>query len=299
MSVSNSSLLSVKSASQLRPLVAQARRAGKVIGLVPTMGALHAGHLSLVDACRRECGYTVVTIFVNPAQFGPNEDFARYPRTLEADLQLLAGHGVDLVFIPPTDAMYPPAHATYVDVAGPALPLENPFRPGHFRGVATIVLKLFNLVQPDRAYFGRKDYQQSLVVRRMVEDLDVPIEVLVCPTVREADGLALSSRNVFLSPDERRRALTISHSLRLARKLIDEGTTEAAAIVARMRANLEAAQLKIDYVALADPLTLQSVEVVRRPILALIAASVGATRLIDNELIESSPKDARTEHGFR
>jgi pantoate--beta-alanine ligase len=249
------------------------------------MGALHAGHLSLVDAAKGECGFTVVTIFVNPAQFGPEEDFARYPRTLEADAKALTGRGVDVIFAPTTESMYSAAHATYVEMDGPALSLEGQFRPGHFRGVATIVLKLFHIVQPDRAYFGRKDYQQSLLMRRMVEDLDLPIRIQVCPIVREPDGLAMSSRNVFLSPDERRRALAISQSLRLARQLVAEGTTDAKTVLARMQALLHDAALRVDYIALADPDTLLPIDLVARPTVAAIAARVGATRLIDNELI--------------
>ncbi len=277
--------LVVDDADTMRERVDQARRDGKSIGLVPTMGALHAGHLSLVDAARRDCGFVVLTIFVNPTQFGPHEDFARYPRTLEADGQLLAGHGVDLIYAPSTEAMYRAGHATYVVMEGPALVLEGEFRPGHFRGVATIVLKLLNLVRPDRAYFGRKDFQQALLMRHMVADLNLPIHVEICPIVREPDGLALSSRNVFLSTDERRRALAISQSLRLARQLVADGTTDAKTIIARMRANLAAADLQIDYVALADPNTLAPVEQVVQPTVAAIAARVGATRLIDNEML--------------
>ena len=213
----------VSSRVELRAALIAARREGKSIGLVPTMGALHAGHVSLVEASAARCDFTVVTIFVNPTQFAPNEDFRKYPRTLESDLAALAGHGVDLVFTPPTDEIYRPGHATYVEPSGPALPLEGRCRPGHFRGVATIVLKLFNLVQPDVACFGRKDYQQSLVVRRMVDDFDLPIEICVCPIVREADGLALSSRNVYLDAEARRRALVLSRSLRLADELVEAG----------------------------------------------------------------------------
>jgi pantoate--beta-alanine ligase len=275
----------VTDTAQLRKRVSEARRAGSVIGFVPTMGALHEGHLSLVDAARAQCGLTVVSIFVNPTQFGPQEDFARYPRTLEADCQALAARGVDLVFAPSTEAMYPASHVTYVEMGGPALPLEGAFRPGHFRGVATIVLKLLNLVEPDRAYFGRKDYQQSLVVRRMVEDLDLPITIEVCSIVREADGLAMSSRNVYLSADERRRALSISRGLQLARKMVEEGKTDANAVQANVRELLLASELKIDYVALVDPDTLTPVEVVDRPAVVAIAAHVGKTRLIDNDTI--------------
>ena len=287
----------ITDAGQLRKRIAEARREGQSIGLVPTMGALHAGHLSLVDAAAGECDFTVVTIFVNPTQFGPHEDLARYPRDLDRDLAALAGRGVDVVFAPTTDSMYPPGHATYIEMNGPALVLEGAHRPGHFRGVATIVLKLFNLVQPDRAYFGRKDYQQALLVRRMVEDLSLSIEVKVCPIVRETDGLALSSRNVNLSPDERTRALTISRSLRLARELVEQGTTDAATILARMRELLAEARLEVDYVALADPDTLEPVEVVDRPTLAAVAARVGNTRLIDNETIGEAK--TRTEDPLR
>jgi pantoate--beta-alanine ligase len=275
----------VTTAGELRRHVAVARRAGHTIGLVPTMGALHAGHLSLVDACQADCGLTIVTIFVNPTQFGPNEDFAAYPRTLAVDLERLAGHGAQFVFAPATASVYGTNDATSVEVGGPALPLEGHFRPGHFRGVATVVLKLFMLAQPDRAYFGRKDYQQSLVVRRMVEDLQLPIQIEVCPTVREADGLAMSSRNAYLSPPERRRATSISKSLFLAKQLVSQGTLDAATVLARMQETLRAADLKVDYVALADPDTLEPVAALDRPTVALIAAQVGATRLIDNERI--------------
>ncbi len=249
------------------------------------MGALHEGHLGLVDACRRDCGLVVATIFVNPTQFGPGEDFARYPRNLQADCELLAGRGADVVFAPETGAMYARGHATSVEVAGPALALEGEFRPGHFRGVATIVLKLFHLIEPQRAYFGRKDYQQSLVVRRMAADLDLPIEIVVCPIVREPDGLALSSRNVYLSESERRRALAISRSLRLAEQLAGAGTRDASTLVAAVRELLDEAELDVDYVAICDPETLEPVERVDRPAVVLVAARAGATRLIDNMTI--------------
>ncbi len=275
----------ITSAGDLRAQLAKVRRDGKTIGLVPTMGALHEGHLSLLDAARRDCDFTVVTIFVNPTQFGPGEDFSRYPRTLDADLKLLAARGADRVFAPATDDMYGPRDATFVDVGGPALHFEGEHRPGHFRGVATIVLKLFNLVAPDRAYFGRKDYQQSLVVRRMVEDLNVPIQIEVCPTLREPDGLAMSSRNRYLSEDERRRALAISQGLRLAGELIVKGMIDVQALIARMRELLIGAGLKIDYVAIVDRDTLQPLSTVDRPAVALVAARIGATRLIDNELL--------------
>jgi pantoate--beta-alanine ligase len=276
----------VTTRAELARRLAAVRARGKSIGLVPTMGALHAGHLSLVEASRRECDFTVVTVFVNPSQFGPNEDFARYPRTLVADLAALASLGVDLVFAPPTEEIYRPGHDTFVEVGRASAPLEGRFRPGHFRGVATVVLKLFNLVQPNAAYFGRKDYQQSLVIRRMVEDLDLPIEVRVCPTVREPDGLALSSRNAYLSADERRRALAISRSLRLAAELARQGTLDSQSILEKMRAVLaEAGGIEVDYIALVNPDTLEDVERIAGPTVAAIAAKVGKTRLIDNEIV--------------
>ncbi len=262
-----------------------ARQRGATIGVVPTMGALHEGHLSLVDAARRDCELVVVSIFVNPTQFGPGEDFSRYPRTLEADIKLLAARGVDVVFAPETAAMYGPDHATSVEVLGPALTLEGSSRPTHFRGVATIVLKLLNVMQPDRAYFGRKDFQQALVVGRMVADLDVPVEVVVCPIVREPDGLAMSSRNVYLSADERHRALSLSQSLRRAVEMVSSGERDVAILQSAMREILLAAEMEIDYVAICDAHSLAPLERVTGPAVALIAARVGATRLIDNELL--------------
>ncbi|HEX4142852.1 MAG TPA: pantoate--beta-alanine ligase [Pirellulales bacterium] len=270
-------------AEQLRVRVAQARAAGRSIGLVPTMGALHAGHASLVDASHRECGLTVATIFVNPTQFGPDEDFSRYPRTLEGDLALLGRHGTDCVFAPPPDQIYPPGHETTVDVGSVARPLEGAFRPGHFQGVATVVLKLFLLARPDVAFFGRKDYQQTLIVRRLIQDFGLPIQLRVCPTIREPDGLALSSRNRYLTADERQRAQGVSRSLALAARLVREGTVDAATIEQAMREELSAAELAIDYVALADPETLAPLRSIDRPAVALVAVRLGKTRLIDNE----------------
>ncbi|MHB1038476.1 MAG: pantoate--beta-alanine ligase [Pirellulales bacterium] len=276
----------VTTRAELRAAVAAARRHGSKIGLVPTMGALHAGHLSLVDASAGECDFTVVTIFVNPTQFGPNEDYRRYPRTLQADLELLRPHRVDLVFAPPVEEMYRPGSTTTVDVGAVAEPWEGRCRPGHFRGVATVVLKLFNLVGADIAYFGQKDYQQTAVIRRMVEDLDVPIAIRVCPTVRQEDGLALSSRNAYLDAAARQRALVLSKSLELAAELAARGERRAAAIRSRMEELFAAAgEVKIEYIALADPDTLQEVAEVTRPTLAAVAAVVAEVRLIDNRII--------------
>jgi pantoate--beta-alanine ligase len=283
----------ITSGDDLRLQVLAWRAAGESVGLVPTMGALHAGHLSLVARATQECRRTVVTIFVNPTQFGPNEDFSRYPRQLENDLALLSPMGADLVFVPTTEEMYPAGHATFVDVGAITRVWEGAIRPGHFRGVATIVLKLFNLAPADRAYFGQKDYQQSVVIRRMVADLNVPIEIRVCPTVREPDGLAMSSRNAYLSADDRRRALVLSRSLRLAADRVRQGERDAQPIAAEMRKMIESApSVRLDYATLVDPDTLEEVSRVAGTVVALVAAGVGPTRLIDNEVINAStPKD--------
>lgn len=273
----------VSSGAELRAAVLAARAAGRSIGLVPTMGALHAGHLSLVQASVAEGRFTVATIFVNPTQFAPHEDFARYPRNLAQDLNLLASAGAELVFAPERSEIYPVGFSTYIEPPKVAEPLEGLFRPGHFRGVATVVLKLFNLAGADVAYFGHKDYQQSLVIRRMVADLNVPVEVRVCPTVREPDGLALSSRNAYLSPAERRQGLALSRSLFAAAELAACGEGSAAIILNRMQQIFKEAEIsRIDYLAIVDPETLESVADLSRPAIAIVAAHVGQTRLIDN-----------------
>lgn len=277
----------VTTVSELREQLQSARREGKTIGLVPTMGALHAGHLSLVQASRAECDVTVATIFVNPSQFGPNEDFARYPRTLAADMELLAGEA-QWVFAPRDDDVYLPGHATWVDVQSVTRLWEGAARPGHFRGVATIVLKLFNMAQPDRAYFGQKDYQQALLIRRMVADLDVPVTVRVCPIVREPDGLAMSSRNRYLNPSDRRQAASLFASLCVAQELLARGEREPATIEARVRQTILAAgAAQIDYVAIADPETLEPVARVAGQTLIALAVKIGNTRLIDNIILET------------
>jgi pantoate--beta-alanine ligase len=247
------------------------------------MGALHAGHLSLVEASNRECDFTVVTIFVNPTQFGPHEDFAKYPRSLEADLQKLASVGVDAVFAPSNEEMYPPGFSTYVEPAEVGRLWEGACRPGHFRGVTTIVLKLFHAAPAHVAYFGHKDYQQSTVIRRMVQDLNVPIEIRVMPTIREPDGLAMSSRNAYLDPEERRRALALSQSLRLAEQLVGDGERDASLLRRRIHATLEAAGVdRIDYATIVDPDTLAEVDLIEGAAIVLLAVYVGRTRLIDN-----------------
>jgi pantoate--beta-alanine ligase len=270
----------------LRGLVEHARRAGQSVGLVPTMGALHEGHLSLVDASRAECDLTIATIFVNPTQFAPQEDFDNYPRDLAGDVAMLAARGCDLVFAPATREMYPPGHTTFVDVGPLGQVLEGEFRPTHFRGVATVVLKLFQLAPADRAYFGRKDYQQTLVIRRIVEDLNLPIEIRVCPIVREPDGLAMSSRNAYLSADERRRALALSRALRLAEQLAGQGERSVAAIRRAMQELLaRAGGVELQYIAFVAEGTATPVESIEGPTAVAIAATVGKTRLIDNTMV--------------
>jgi len=281
----------VATVDALRRAVRAERRAGRRVGFVLTMGALHEGHLSLVRAASEECDFTVVSIYVNPSQFTPAEDLAEYPRTFEADLDALTPCGANLVFAPGDEEVYRPGHATWVTVGGPAEPLEGRFRPGHFRGVATVVLKLFEMVQPDAAYFGRKDYQQLLVIRRMAADLDLPVEVRACSTVRESDGLAMSSRNAYLSPDARRRASALPRCLGRAEALVAGGERDAEQIARQMREVLQAAApLEIDYVVLADPETLQPVAQVVGPTVALLAARIEGTRLIDNTIL-SPPTD--------
>ncbi len=279
----------ITAVAELRRAVAAARGGGRRVGLVPTMGALHRGHLSLVEASRGECGLTVVSIYVNPTQFGPQEDFSRYPRTLDADLDLLAGRGDTVVFAPTDGEMYPEGFATWVEVASLARPLEGECRPGHFRGVTTVVLKLLNMAGPDVAYFGQKDYQQAAVIGQMVRDLNVPVTVRVCPTVREADGLALSSRNRYLDPRARRDALVLWNSLQRADELVRRGERNSGIIRERMREVILTAQdPAIDYIALVDPRTLQPVEEIRGPVLAALAVRIGGTRLIDNQLLSGA-----------
>jgi pantoate--beta-alanine ligase len=261
------------------------------VGLVPTMGYLHAGHISLVEMARRENVFVAVSIFVNPTQFAPHEDFARYPRDMERDLSLLRDAGVDWVLAPSVEEMYPQGYSTYVDVEGITTVLEGAARPGHFRGVATVVSKLFNIVQPTRAYFGQKDAQQVAVIKRMVFDLTFPLEIVVGPTMREPDGLALSSRNVYLSPEERQAALCLYRALSAAQELWQAGERRGSALRAPIQRVLEAEPLaRPDYVSVADPLTLQELDDSgqAREALASLAVRVGKTRLIDNFILSGT-----------
>ena len=272
---------------ELRRLVASAREQGRKIGCVPTMGALHPGHMSLVEESKTRAGFHVLTIFVNPTQFAPTEDLAKYPRPIEKDLQMCRQAGVNVVYMPEITALYPEGYDTWVTVDAMSKVLEGEFRPTHFRGVTTIVLKLFNIVQPDVACFGAKDYQQQTILRKMVRDLNVPVEVVVCPTVREPDGLAMSSRNVYLGETDRQTALCLSRALELARRRIEvDGESDVAGVQAAMRQNLEVQSgVHVDYAVIADADTLEILTAPRRKMVALIAARVGATRLIDNLVI--------------
>jgi pantoate--beta-alanine ligase len=266
---------------RMRALVVEARATGRRVGFVPTMGALHAGHASLVARAAAGCDDVAVSIFVNPTQFGPQEDFARYPRTLSADAAVLEPHGVRWIYAPEVAAVYPPGDATRIVVGGPAVPLEGERRPGHFDGVATVVCKLFLTVPADAAYFGAKDWQQTLVVKRMVRDLGLPIEIVVCPTVREADGLAMSSRNAYLSAADRLRAVALSESLGQAEQLWIAGAAPTA-IERTMRETMERHGIVVEYAVLVDPESLDPLTDHAFQAVALVAGRLGSTRLIDN-----------------
>ena len=274
--------------TELRSFVQSQRLLGKRIGLVPTMGALHEGHLSLVRLANKQCDTTIVSVFVNPTQFGPNEDFARYPRTQENDLRLLETTGSPAVFVPHATEMYPAGFDTSVHVGNISLPFEGAIRPGHFDGVATVVLKLFLASQADAAFFGQKDYQQLCVIKKMVADLNIPIEIVMGPTIREPDGLAMSSRNRYLSESERHQAAVLSQSLATAEKMIVAEKIRSAEIIQHTIQDriLSAGGMTIDYIAVADPLTLQELSLIETDAVILLAVRLGSTRLIDNVLIK-------------
>ena len=269
-----------------RRAVAAARVKKKRVGLAPTMGALHAGHISLIRAAKAETDFVVVSIFVNPTQFGPKEDLSRYPRPFEKDVQICADEGVDLIFHPTPEIMYPPSFETYVEVHHLQNVLCGASRPGHFRGVATVVLKLFHIIAPDIAYFGQKDAQQARILMQMARDLDVPVELKLCPIVREADGLALSSRNVYLDPDQRKNATVLNRVLERIRARIEDGERQAGLLVREAEAMLEATPAaRIDYVAIVDFERLQPIERVQGKVLVALAVFFGSTRLIDNIIL--------------
>ena len=281
----------LRTISEMRSACKQSRRAsgeGATLGLVPTMGAIHEGHLSLVTAAREECDIVAASIFVNPLQFGPTEDFDRYPRTFEDDCRKLSAAGVDLLFAPGVEEIYRPGASTFVEVAGVGGRLDGASRPGHFRGVATVVAKLFNIISPDVACFGQKDAAQVAVLEAMVRDLDMPVRLLVCPTIRESDGMAMSSRNRYLSAEQRARALSVSRALRAAAEHMNRGEAKADSIRAAILEMLgDAPGVRIDYVEVVRPDTLEPVETIAVGDLIAIAVWVGDTRLIDNLKVES------------
>jgi pantoate--beta-alanine ligase len=279
----------LRTVTELHAALAQPRRRGARIGLVPTMGAFHAGHLSLMARAREDCDEVVVSLFVNPAQFNDDADLRSYPRDPSRDAVLAAESGVDLLFMPEVAEIYPPGFATTVSIAGLTDTLEGAHRGrAHFDGVATVVTKLFNLVMPAVAYFGQKDAQQVLVIKRLVSDLDLPVQVEVCPTVREPDGLAMSSRNALLSEDERQRATALHRALLAAAAAVDGGERDAQAVIALGRAELDAAGVETEYFELVSAATLAPARTVDGPTLALVAARVGSVRLIDNHMLSTA-----------
>jgi pantoate--beta-alanine ligase len=279
----------ITSLAEMKAFSRQARSEGKKLALVPTMGALHKGHLSLVGRAKEECDAVVVSAFVNPTQFSLEEDLTRYPRDLAGDIATLSPLRVDVLFSPSAVDMYPQGFETFVEPGSVAVPLEGVCRPGHFRGVATVVLKLFNVVAPDVAYFGQKDFQQTLVVQRLIEDLNLGVRLIVCPIAREPDGLARSSRNAYLGTSERQAALVLHRSLRRAERLFGAGETKAATILEEMHKVLDTEpRAKVDYVVLVEPTRLQPIALVTPGSVALVAARIGAVRLIDNTVLGSA-----------
>jgi len=280
-----------KTIESVRSLVKAARSKSKKIGLVPTMGALHIGHISLIEAAVKQCDFVVVSIFVNPTQFGPGEDFEKYPRPLDADLEICRKTGVDVVFAPTPEQMYPSENLTWVNVEKLTELLCGQFRPIHFRGVTTVCAKLFNIVAPDFAFFGRKDAQQAIVIKRMVADLNMPLEIVICPTVRRPDGLAVSSRNKYLTEEQKKDATYVYKSLKKCRQMIQAGATDSETIIAEMRKILsQAPSIEIEYISIVDAETLQNLDRIAGKVLAAVAVHIGPARLIDNILVDSSKK---------
>ena len=272
---------------EMRTASRTARREGKRLGLVPTMGALHDGHLSLVRAAHQSSDTIAASIFVNPTQFGPNEDLAKYPRFFERDCELLEGEGVDLLFAPSVEEMYPPGAETWVIVEELSNKLDGRSRPGHFRGVTTVVSKLFHIMDPDLAYFGQKDAAQVAIIRRMAHDLNLPVEIVVCPIVREPDGLAMSSRNAYLDAEQRKKALVLHRSLMRVRHILEQGENSAEKLAAAARSEFAAEpSVRLDYFEIVNPETLDPIQDIGRGALIAVAAYVGNTRLIDNLLIQ-------------
>jgi pantoate--beta-alanine ligase len=281
------------SAAQVTAVSKEAHRAGKRVGFVPTMGALHEGHLSLVRTARAQSEIVIASVFVNPRQFGPNEDFSRYPRQPERDSAMLAAEKTDYLFLPSTEEMYPPGASTWVAAEGITDKLDGRSRPGHFRGVTTVVAKLFNIVQPDLAFFGQKDAAQVAIISQMVRDLNFDVRIVVCPIVREADGLAMSSRNVYLTPEQRRQATVLYRSLMRVQSLVDQGESSAARLhVAGTQVIAEEPAVRLDYFEIVDRNTLDPVTDVSRGALVAVAAYLGSTRLIDNIVVSGTGSSA-------
>ena len=277
-----------KTIESVRRLVKAARSKGKKIGLVPTMGALHIAHISLIETAVKSCDFVVVSIFVNPTQFGPGEDFKKYPRPLEADLEICKKEGVDVVFAPTTKQMYPQENLTWVNVEKLTEQLCSQSRPEHFRGVATVCAKLFNIVQPDTAFFGQKDGQQAIVINRMVADLNMPLKIVICPTVREPDGLAVSSRNKYLSNQQKKDATLLYKSLQKCQEMITDGIKDTRIIISEMRKVLEqVSSINIEYINIVDAETIQPIDRIAGKVLVAVAAKIGQTRLIDNILVDA------------
>jgi pantoate--beta-alanine ligase len=284
----------IRTISWMKETVRQARAENHVIGFIPTMGALHEGHLSLIRRARVDCSRVYASIFLNPTQFGPNEDLSRYPKTFESDVEKLTAAGVEVLFAPEINEIYPPGFRTYVNVEGLSERLEGRSRPGHFRGVTTVVLKLFEIVQPQFAYFGRKDAQQVRILQQMAIDLNLNVEIVVCPIVREGQGLALSSRNTYLNSEERRAATVLQRALDEARRELNSGTRDALQLQTTIRRVLSSEPLaRVDYVEIVDAESFEPVSSIgSRPVYALLAIFIGKTRLIDNLLIEHAPGDS-------
>lgn len=276
----------ISSAAEMTAFSKAAQRAGKRVGFVPTMGALHEGHLSLVRAARAQSDVVVVSIFVNPTQFGPNEDFAKYPRSFDKDRAMLEGEGTDCIFCPSVEEMYPPGATTWVTVEGLSEKLDGRSRPGHFRGVTTVVSKLFNIVQPEAAFFGQKDAAQVAIIRKMVRDLNFDVNIVVCPIVRESDGLAMSSRNAYLNPEQRKQATVLHRTLECLRARIEQGKSKAENLISAGKQTMaKEPGVRLDYFEIVDPDTLDPIADVRGGALIAVAAYLGTTRLIDNLLV--------------
>lgn len=276
-----------KTIDSVRTLINKARGEGRKIGFVPTMGALHTGHISLIKAARENCDFVIISIFVNPSQFGPDEDFTSYPRPIEADLQICKDAGVDVVFAPEVNEIYPTKNITWVNVEKLTDHLCGASRAGHFRGVTTVCAKLFNIVAPDAAFFGQKDAQQAIVIRQMVADLNMPLEIVICPTIREKSGLAISSRNQYLTDQQKKDATLIFKSLQQAQNMIENGQTATEPIISQMRKTIsQAPSLEIEYISIVDARSLEDLDRISRHILIAVAAKVGKARLIDNIMVD-------------